>query len=797
MSILHRSRGSTSAILARLGAHPVFEAADPRSHLPFPIVETKVAVPAPLRSAISRTALVNRLRAAKAHPVVTVVAPAGFGKTTLLAQWAERDVRRFAWVTVDYRDADPVVFLRHVAAALDRVESVGPLALDALRLPGESMWSAAVPRLTAAIAGFEEPFVLVFDDSHHLRAGDASEAVAALAAHLPAGSTIVLAGRIAPSLPIARLRADEAVLEIGPDELALTRREADLLLRNAGVSVSVETADELHRRTEGWAGALYLAALSLRDGPAVGGEAADDRYVSEYLELECFSHLTPERMAFLRRTSVLERLSPALCNAVLATRGSGAELAAIEASNLFLLPLDGRRDWYRYHGLFRDLLQRELTRLEPELEPTLNARASEWFEAHGDLESALDHADAAGDVQRTARLLASVALPMYYSGRVTTLGRWFERFDDDGLLEQFPAVAVHGAAFYATTGRPQLAERWLAAAARSDGTAALPDGSYVAAVLSVLRAMFCHDGVARMLADAGDAVAGLPDHSPWRCVALLARGVAHALRGEGDQADAALAFAADAAAETGFAEMRVVALVERALVAEAAGDLTAAEAYSADAAEVVHDDLGDGFTAAPFQLAVAARLMLRHGRWDVAREHLDLAIAFVTLRDPAAARAQLAAVDEILQLRRDLGLLAEQAQDVRREVDAIPVGDDRTRTSRLTGAELRLLPLLATHLSFREIAERLFVSRNTIKTQAISVYRKLGVSTRSQAIARSVELGLIEGSVDAAFTSPQAGDAAAPRMRSNGPVDDRAASRGHPPEADDSRRRLRSASPGR
>jgi LuxR family transcriptional regulator, maltose regulon positive regulatory protein len=727
------------------------------------VVESKLRPPPGRPESVPRTALVNRLRAAGAFPIVLVVAPAGYGKTTLLSQWAARDARPFAWVSVDERDNDPFVLLRHVAAALDRIEPLGAHMTEAFERPESPVWDAMVPRLSAVLAS-RSPFVIVLDGADALVSTDSTEAIGILIENIPPGSMIALTGRALPGVPIAALRVAEPLLEIGPFELALSRREAEILLRASGVELDeTELAGLLHR-TEGWAAGLRLAALaSLEDGAS--RPAGDDRYIADYLGSEYLSRLEPRVLRFLRRTSVLERMCAPLCNAVLSGKGSAAELEEIERANLFLVQLDHHRGWYRYHHLFRDLLQRDLDEQEPDLVPVLHRRAAAWYEAHLDPESALFHAHAAGDIDDTARILGSIAQQVHDSGRAAVVEGWLDLFDVDERLDRHPAVAVQGSSILAARGRADEADRWLHAAER--GVASRRRG--VAAVrprIAVMRAALCTEGPAQMQADAGAAVSKLAADDPWRPAALLVRGAADMLLGDKDSADAALVEAVERAATSGSTETRAIALGERSMLAAAREDVRTADALAEEAQRVIEEgELADYPTSA-LALAASARSRLRHGQWDHARRlltaarrqtphltyalpwlavqaRIELADAYVTLRDREAAGHTLEEARGILAVRPDLGLLGEAVARLELELAAIPearTGGD----SGLTRAELRVLPLLSTHLSFREIGERLHVSRNTIKTQAISVYRKLGVSSRSEAVAVAEDLGLVE-----------------------------------------------------
>jgi LuxR family maltose regulon positive regulatory protein len=736
----------------------------------FDFLDSKIQIPALRPGTVSRTALVNRLRAANSYRAAVVAAPAGYGKTTLLSQWAERDARPFSWVTLDPRDNDPLVLLRHIAAALDRDEPVERSVIQALRSPGRSIWTAAVPRVAAAL-GARAPLVLVLDDVNLLRSRDSLETLAALIGDEEDGSMLVLSGRVAPKLPLAHLRATGRLLELGAEELALTKREAQLLLRATGVSLNEPLADELIGKCEGWPAALYLAALSIRDASQRGESLApfdgDDRYLADYFRSEYLSRLRPGPLRFLRRTSVLEQMSGALCDAILEDEGSGRELERIERANLFLVPLDNRREWYRYHHLFQGLLRRELEETEPELVAELHGRAADWYEAHGDDESALEHAYAAGDIDRAAQILAAIAYRMYDSGREAALEGWLERFEGSGQLERYPAVALHGARVHALSGRAEQAERCLETAKLGTFRGKPPDGSSsLKPWVDVLRAWLCRAGAKQMLADAQAALAGFPKVSEWRPSALLAKGCALMLLDRPEDAAEALDEAAECSRAHCATETQIVALCERALLAAEREDHALADELSEQANRLVATLPGEGCAARAAGNAATARMMLRHGHWNEARAALtgaqgllpslsaavpwlsvqtriELARGFVTLRDADAARALLDESEEIMAGLPDLGVLAARTKELRQEVESIP-DSNGARTMGLTPAELRLLPLLSTHLSFREIADQLFLSRNTIKTQAISLYRKLGVASRSEAISEAQRLGLAE-----------------------------------------------------
>jgi LuxR family maltose regulon positive regulatory protein len=721
---------------------------------------------------VSRTVLVNRLRANTEAAVVALSAPAGYGKTTLLAQWADRDPRPFIWISIDEQDVDAIVLLRHLAVALDAIAPLSPQVLEALAAPSESPWMTVLPRLCAAVAA-AQPLVLVLDDVHLLRSMDSLDAVTALADHMSEGSALVVSGRATPRLPIPALRASGRLMELGIDDLAFTPREGQRLLRSAGLHLTFDEVTTLIRECEGWPAAVYLAGLALREGedegrparPAFGQLDRRGGGLAAYLRSEYLSRLRPDAVRFLRRTSVLDQMCGDLCDAVLGRRGSAGELERIERSNLFLLPLDRQRVWFRYHRLFRDVLRNELGRQEPQLVGVLHARAADWYEAHGDPEAALEHANARGDTRRVARILSAIAVRIYQSGRAHAVERWLARFENDALLERYPDVALKGSWIYALRGRRADAERWLMIAERSLNRRT-PTTNEQGAWLTIVRATLGREGVYQMIADAESALAAISRDDPVRPFALMVLGVGYMLLAQDERADALFAEAIEEAQRVGATETQVVATGERSILAAAHDDVRAAEGFAHHAEHLAQEGNLEGYGTTGIAVAASARAALRHGNWAEARAaleklgalmpsvrgalspwyavqtQLEFARAYLALREPDTVRSLLESIREQLQERPHVGVLAEEADALERELEAMP--DAGHANPGLTAAELRLLPYLATHLSFREIGEQLYVSRNTIKTQAISVYRKLGVTSRSEAIACATRLGLVD-----------------------------------------------------
>jgi LuxR family transcriptional regulator, maltose regulon positive regulatory protein len=445
-------------------------------------------------------------------------------------------------------------------------------------------------------------------------------------------------------------------------------------------------------------------------------------------------------------------------------RRSSRMLERLESRNLLVIALDRRRERYRYHQLFRDLLLAELRRREPELEPELHARAATWYEANGMPEAAIEHAQAAGDADAVARLVLRVMQPVWVSGRVDTVLRWLQWLEDKHEAACYGATAVHGSLIYALLGRPGEAERWADAALRAEGDDVLPDGNSMTATRAYLRALSCCHGIEQMRRDATLAWDGFDPSSPYRATMLLTQAVADLLDGDVERAEPLLARAADLSAGAGAHPVVAFIGAWRGILAIEQDDWPLARDHAEQVAAIMGDGHYDDYWTSALVYAWLARVAVHAGDVATAREYvaraavlrplltyalpigsaqalIELARAYLGLGDAAGARAVLRQAHDIFQQRSDLGSLPGQAADLRSRIDSIAA--DAIGASSLTTAELRLLPLLTTHLTLAEISQRLFLSRNTVKSQAHAVYRKLGVSSRSDAISRMRELGLL------------------------------------------------------
>jgi LuxR family transcriptional regulator, maltose regulon positive regulatory protein len=737
----------------RTAAGPGFELSEPNFH-----------PPAARPGIVARAALVGRLAAARA-PVVTVTAPPGYGKTTLMAQWAERLGSRVAWLSCDDADNDPVVLLSALAVALDRIGPVDPAIFPALASSGAGV--TMVARFVSAVASVPPPVTVLLDQAEAVTNRQCMNAIAEFVLRLPPGWRFALASRTAVPLPTARLRAQGGLLEVTADDLAMGPLEAGLLLKGAGAEVDETALGDLLQRTEGWPTGLYIAALAMRSGTQRSAAGftftGDDIFMGDYLRSELLDRISAAELSFLTRTSVLDRMCGPLCDAILGEKGSGAVLEQMEARNLLVVPLDRHREWYRYHHLLRELLRAELQRREPDQAQDLHFRAAVWFEANAMPETAIGHAQAAGDYDRVARLILELQQPVWASGRAETVRRWMEWIREVTAAEYYGAIAAHGSLIFALLGQPGEAERWMAAAERASPAGVLPDGSTMEGTLAYLRACLCRDGTAEMRRDARAALDGLSPASPYRATMLYTEGLSYLLEGEPARAEPVLARALDVAAHSGSPPLTALILAQQCSAAAQQGSWSEVTSLAQRAATIVQAGHFDDYWSSALVYAWAARDALHQGNNSRGRFYLgrasrlrplltymlpvvsvqallEMAQSYITLADRAGAAAVLTQAHGILQQRPDLGNLPEQAGQLEAKLATIEAR--AAGPSALTAAELRLLPLLSTHLPVPEIAAELFLSPHTIKSEIKSIYRKLGATTRTQAVTRSRELGL-------------------------------------------------------
>jgi LuxR family maltose regulon positive regulatory protein len=693
--------------------------------------------------------------------LLLVVAPAGYGKTTLLAEWAAQDQRAVAWISLGVRHDDPALLLASIVEALAELDPTHPAAPEVLETPLPSIEGVVLPRLGAALQGNRRPLVLVLDDAHVLASQQALAVVAGVLDCLPPGSQLALSARAEPALPLGRLRASRRLVELGRSDLAMTHHESGLLYGELGLELSVAQLDALLQRTEGWPAALYLAGLALGAEQdvdrALAEFAGDDRFVVDYLRDVFLSGMPAEDLRFATRTSILDRMSGPLCDAVLGGSGSGRRLQELSRSNLLLTPLDHRDEWFRFHGLLREMLISELRRAEADAEPELHRRASAWYSDHDDADHAIDHAIAAGDPAAAGEEIWG-SVPFYNSrGRVATIERWLERFDE-------PTIAAHAGLALASAqsalvrGDGDTAERWISAAEAAGRAHGKDLDPLVEAGALLARATTGREGVVEMGRKARSAYGIYSEDSPWRALCCLLEGVS--LHLGGGEANAARVLLEEGTRRGAVApNVQALCLAQHALLAMDSGEQGATELVLLARAQLDRYGLWEYPTvalvvavlawvrardgqveAAAADAEAAARLLAKSSDliwWFDAEARIILARAYQRLGDAPRARQLLAEAERRLAQTPDAVLLAAWLQETRAGLD------QAAADTGLTRAELRVLQFLPTHLSFREIAERTHVSPNTVKTQAQAIYRKLEVSARTEAVDAARRAGLL------------------------------------------------------
>jgi LuxR family transcriptional regulator, maltose regulon positive regulatory protein len=686
---------------------------------------------------VRRPALVQRLADPMAPPLAVLVAPAGYGKTTLLREWAKRDASPFAWVTVDEGDNDGRRLRDAVEVAIDR--AVG----------GDT----------------EAAFVLVIDDAQTLYRRSGLDALAAIANDLPPHARLAVASRRELALPVARFRAERLVTEIGPRELAMSKSEAARLLADAGHRLDPDTLDALLRRTEGWPVALALAALYLGDGgsrPNLARFGGADRLVADYVRDEVLGVVPASVRSFAVQTCVADTLTGPLCDALLARGGSAAVLGALARDGL-VIPMDRTGERYRYHRLVRDTLRMELRRRDPELEPELHRRASEWHRSEGDVDRALFHALAAGDARVAGDLVWRNVAAQVADGQTAVVERWLSRFSDFQIARQ-PRLALAAAGCALARGQGHLVEHWAVSAA----DAPQPAGSRgtVDAGIALLRAAVGAGGPARMREDAHAARALLhPGSGACGALASFLEGVANHLLGDVDAAAARFEEGArDAAVRA--PHVHALCLSELAVLALERSDWDEVTELTTRARGQADRHGLRNAPASALVFAVSALARAHRGRieeaqadlqeatrlqgmltdfapWYGAQVRILLARTALRLSDVRLARTHVTEAERLLRHVPEAVALASWLGETQAGIDTFTPRASAQLTP-MTAAELRVLRFLPTHLSFREIAERTQVSANTVKTQANAVYRKFGVACRSDAVTRARSCGLLD-----------------------------------------------------
>ena len=418
--------------------------ARPAAGLDEVLLDVKLSVPQIRSGMVSRAPLIE---AAQASPVraAGITAPAGYGKSTLLCEWAEAEDRVVGWVSLDRLDDDPGILLAVLASAFVRMFPSGAgLVADVSGL-GVSALGRAAPVVASAFRRSRHPFVLMLDDLHELHSPDCHDVLGVVIAGIPPGSQLVTASRYEqPHLP--RMRASGDALELLAADLALDPGGAEHIFSMSHVPLTGEQASLVIERTEGWPAGLQLAAMIARDTHREGWTVSgNDRYVADYLYRESLSQQDQKTQEFLRRTAVLDRLHAPLCDALLlGDTTSQDQLQTLEASNSFLIPLDREREWYRYHPLFREFLLSELRRVEPEAVMKLHLAAADWYETNGSPAMALEHLLNTDERDRCVQLATQLVLPTYSAGQLSTVQTVAGALGDATISSYPPLMVLAG-----------------------------------------------------------------------------------------------------------------------------------------------------------------------------------------------------------------------------------------------------------------------------------------------------------------------------------------------------------------
>ena len=731
------------------------------------LLETKLRGFSPSPEMIARPRLSAQLLGSPAS-LVLFAAPPGFGKTTLLAQWREQEERPFAWFTADASDNDPVSLWTGIVEAIRRVRpDFGDAAEVALKARHVDVLDALIPVVVRELESLDVELALVLDDYQAIDSTACHESLAYFMDAKPSGVQLVVASRADPPVPVAKLRAEGRLLELRALDLCFTKdEEAAFLNEQLGLGLAPETLDVLHARTEGWPAGVYLASLSLRHAPDpdqfVSAFDGSNRHVVDYLTEVVLGSLDARRRDFLLQTSILDSFSAPLCDAVTGKRGSAKRLAELERANLFLIPLDDRRERYRYHQLFADLLRSQLAQREPALVPKLHRRAYEWLAEEGDTDAAVRHALAAGEVDQAAALVASqwLADPSGNLDRPDRILRRLEGFPAEAFLEDARLAVLQGSGL-SLAGRRAEADEALAIAER--GGAALPDGTTVEDAAVLVRACFAWGDAAGALA-AAQAAAAVEDRLPaaWHPLWLLALGRAHYFAGDHDSAKPALQWAVSSAHHVDRPLLAAIAQGYLARIELAEGDVESAEKSARSALQALESHgLTDRSAAGSVHVAVGAVLarlgetqeagdalvrglarLRRHGEvLEIADALLVYAPVRRALESLTSARGLVEEARLLLADCNDPGAVGLELEEVARSLT--PAHRRVEGGSELTERELEVLRYLADGVPKRDIGRALFLSYNTIHSHTKSIYQKLRVSSRDAAVARARELGAL------------------------------------------------------
>lgn len=735
-------------------------------------VETKLTPPRLPPGTVERPRIMRALDSGVDAPLTLVAAPPGFGKTTAVRAWCARRGAAVAWVSLDGRDNDPDVLWTYIATAVDRVRpGLGRAALQRMRVAGTST-EGRIDELMTGLAAYGAEIVIVLDDLHAVTDHDCLASIDYALGRLPPRAHVVAIARTDPGLRLSRLRANGHLAELRADDLAFTAPETRRLVVGRGQlpSFDDDELELLRERTDGWPAVLVLATLWLRtvDDPhrALHDFGGGHQYVASYLSEEVFDALAPDARTFLLHVSVLGRFTAELCDAVLGRSDSAAMLAELDASTLLVNSLE-RGGWFQMHALVAEFAGLRLAAADPGAASRIHREAAAWCRARGMVVDAVEHAAAAGDHNLVADILSEQQLAVFRGGGARTLLRWIRMLPDDVVCGH-PVLAVAAATSAFIVGRGTLdVRRYLQLADRAQRES--PDGlsPYVLAEAAMLRAATVEGGVDAAVKVGRRAVElGMAGADEALVAALGAH--ARALYFAGAD-DSALAAATRAIEHPGIQRRppgHAFARSTLALVAADRGELRRAREHAETARRIV-GRVGNSRTWLGANAAVALgkvlmgegalleaerELVYAEGVFDDEVPTVHYVWVVVLLAQVRCRRGHLGSAEAGLELARreiaalpDVGRITVMVAELERELRELRMrADGGELLAKPTAAELAVLQLLPSDLSAREIGAELFLSANTVRSHMRKLYRKLGVTSRADAVARASALGLVD-----------------------------------------------------
>jgi LuxR family maltose regulon positive regulatory protein len=727
----------------------------------------KLAAPVSVPGLLPRADVVTQLIEAPQR-VWLLSAPAGWGKTSLLAAWrdAEQGRRPFAFLRLEDGDDSGPVFWSYLIAALRTVHPGLVAGVDELlRGPEVDPIDRIAPLLLNELAEIDQPMVLVLDDYHVITRDEVHHSVAHIIDHLPSSLQLVIATRSDPPLSLVRLRASGDLAEIRAGSLGFSEEEAAAFLsRRFAVDLDRADIQVLCHRTEGWPAALQLAGLSLQGAQDrkefVHRFAGDDRNVADYLTGEVLEEVSSADREFLLHTSVLDQLTGPLCDAVAGVTDAASILDRMERKGLFLIPLDNRRRWYRYHHLFADWLRHELQKTDPVRSSDLHLKASRWHAAEGSLESAVAHAIAARD-SNTAACLIDQYLCDWSQAHWSRLSQWFSQLPDDAI-RAYPLTAAAKCRLALARGDFSAGLGWIDAAAAAMDTAPIDQRPTIETTVSLYRAfgeLVAGDiDVARALSEE-IADRERPTRSSNYALAVGLAGISTFWATGALEAIPLLHEGSLTRRQALLSDSGVTALLAAAYAE--IGDWTAAESAAADAFGLPDPPPWNRYPDRMAAHYALGKVLIARGDREqgITRIQEGLVLARAWVEPIFIAYGCLALADASRNFSEKRALVREARQLVGglqgrgRVIDLVAAAEKRLSMRRpphrtagtvhveaLTERELDVLRLLRSDLSLREIASELYISHNTIKSYTKSIYRKLGVTSRAAALDAAAEL---------------------------------------------------------